>query len=546
MAMSSYSDADLDFCLDNDINVLFSGKHGVGKTHVILEAFRRNNLQFAYFSGSTLDPWVDFVGVPRPVKDEQGRVFLDLVRPKIFVYDQIQAIFIDEYNRSAKKVRNAIMELIQFGTINGHPLRNLKVVWAAINPHDEDGTYDTEELDPAQLDRFQVHIDVPYKPSAAYFTARYGAQASLAATSWWNELPKDIKEKVSPRRLDYALDFFDKGGDINFILPSECNPHKLYLALVDGPMLKRLTEVSDRGDLTAAKAMINEPNAVDCIVKNLNSMPLDFINFWLPLTPQDNIMAIMTKDDRILFAATSLVTKSPPLARMVTSIIRSNDTSVDSWKILATLVSPQPNGDPSIASVVSKTNPYKALLTEYATQDGISADIGAWATYNPFQKLVKAYLYPSPTDEISAECPTLSTRYLKLMMESNEVINGYRSRTSSRDPLFDPLRYKTVYNIMAKSIIYDAAASKVDEDILSNLVDVAGNSANEAFSVVQTVNGGLFKGIDKAKKIKEYISSSKSPRRSRKATPAPLAPLAASSASIKRVPPPIIRPPKPR
>ncbi|MGH2612900.1 MAG: ATP-binding protein, partial [Rhabdochlamydiaceae bacterium] len=79
--------AKLDFWFKNNFNVLFIGKHGVGKTALVNDCFvNRNGLvlgeSFLYFSTPTLDPWVDFVGVPKEVKDENGITYLDLVRPK--------------------------------------------------------------------------------------------------------------------------------------------------------------------------------------------------------------------------------------------------------------------------------------------------------------------------------------------------------------------------------------------------------------------------------------------------------------------------------
>ena len=115
------------------------------------------------------------------------------------VYD----ITVDEYHNFAvdagvfvhnshKKVRNAVMELMQFKSINGKKFKNLRIVWAAINPEDED-EYDVERLDPAQKDRFHISLDIPYKPDLDYFTRVYSEDTARAAISWWNELPDEIK-----------------------------------------------------------------------------------------------------------------------------------------------------------------------------------------------------------------------------------------------------------------------------------------------------------------------------------------------------------------
>ena len=69
--------------LDLELNVLFRGLHGVGKTEVIKDVMNaRYGNNWRYFSASTLDPWVDLIGTPRPVTKD-GKEFLDLIRPKL-------------------------------------------------------------------------------------------------------------------------------------------------------------------------------------------------------------------------------------------------------------------------------------------------------------------------------------------------------------------------------------------------------------------------------------------------------------------------------
>ena len=119
-------DAKLDFWINKNYNVLFIGKHGVGKTSMVKDAFNRAGLNWMYFSASTMDPWVDFVGCPKEIHKDDGTSYLDMVRPKQFHDDEVEALFFDEYNRSHKKVRNAVMELIQFKSINGRKYNNLR------------------------------------------------------------------------------------------------------------------------------------------------------------------------------------------------------------------------------------------------------------------------------------------------------------------------------------------------------------------------------------------------------------------------------------
>lgn len=213
--------------LKNNFNVLLEGPHGVGKTAVIKKLFEDMGLKWKYFSASTMDPWVDFIGVPKSVKDKNGQETLELIKPKDFANDEVEAIFFDEFNRAPAKVMNAVMELIQFKSINGKKFNNLKVIWAAINPHDENNTYQVQDLDPATKDRFHIFIKVPAELDAGYLLKTHGSLAK-PFIKWWNELPNEIKTNVSPRRVDYAIGIHTVGGDLKDCLPKDSNIAKLY------------------------------------------------------------------------------------------------------------------------------------------------------------------------------------------------------------------------------------------------------------------------------------------------------------------------------
>jgi hypothetical protein len=207
----------------NKFNVLLSGRHGVGKTEIIKSVF--NELygdRWAYFSASTMDAWVDFIGVPKPIERKDGSVVLGLIKPERFADDKVEALFFDEFNRAPAKVRNAVMELIQFKSINGKKFNNLKVVWAAINPSDEGDYFDVEDLDAAQEDRFEIQIDMPYKLSEKYFDEMYGYKAK-PFMEWWKSLDKEIQYLISPRRLDSAIRVHSVKGRLEDCLPKKSN-----------------------------------------------------------------------------------------------------------------------------------------------------------------------------------------------------------------------------------------------------------------------------------------------------------------------------------
>ena len=235
--MTKNIDQILQHAIDNGMNVLLKGGHGVGKTAMVQARFEAAGFKWKYYSASTMDPWVDFIGVPKEKTDADGTTYLDLVRPRDLAHDEVEAIFFDELNRSHKKIRNAVMELIQFKSINGKRFKNLKIVWAAINPDDEEGTYDVEKLDPAQIDRFQIHIDVPNEPNASWFKKTFGSQCERAV-KWWGTLEDKVKALVSPRRLEYALQVLNSQGDPRCVLDARANVSNFISTMAKGDPLE--------------------------------------------------------------------------------------------------------------------------------------------------------------------------------------------------------------------------------------------------------------------------------------------------------------------
>jgi len=289
----------LDFWFQNKRNVLFVGKHGVGKTSVVKGCFERNGLvhgdTYLYFSASTLDPWVDLVGVPFKKTNEDGTECLDLVRPAALANGKIVAIFFDEFNRSPKKVRNAVMELMQFKSINGLVFPNLKCVWAAINPDDDD-TYDVEKIDPAQKDRFHVIKEFEYKPDRNFFISRFGTDSGSAAIEWWNDLPDTEKDKVTPRRLEYALDEWEKGGLVSDILPVSSGVNKLIQSLRNGPIEQKIRKIIDAKDVIAAKAFLANDNNFHAAIKFILDDE-ELLLFFAPVMPKEKITSLMSEND---------------------------------------------------------------------------------------------------------------------------------------------------------------------------------------------------------------------------------------------------------
>lgn len=267
-------------------NVIFRGRHGVGKTAIIDGVFKDAGLKWMYFSASTLDPWVDFVGIPRVVTDANGREIVRVVRPEFIEYDQVEAIFFDEFNRAPDKVINATMELLQFKRINGHQLKNLKVIWAAINPEDEEDTYSVNKLDPAHIDRFQVQIDVPFKVDEEFFLAKY-PKVGKVFIDWWKDIATEIRYSVSPRRLDYAADAYQNGCRLEDFLPKESNVKKLRDMLKSMPFLEKIQAVKSEAEAIEFLRDINNTTKMLEMIKSSESTAIDFFRKYGANVPKE-------------------------------------------------------------------------------------------------------------------------------------------------------------------------------------------------------------------------------------------------------------------
>lgn len=194
--------------IEEGLNILITGQAGTGKTTMLQAAVKNLGWRMKYYSTATLDPLADLIGIPVP---DRGRQTVDYYRPRDL--DKADVVFFDELNRADLMVLNAVFEIIQFRSINGEKLDNLKCVVAAINPV-EDG-YATRELDTALKDRFDLYLESDPNPSPEYFQKRYGDEYATAGLRLYQEY-QELRESgqplgyFSPRRLDKMLAIYQK------------------------------------------------------------------------------------------------------------------------------------------------------------------------------------------------------------------------------------------------------------------------------------------------------------------------------------------------
>lgn len=189
----------IDTYIDHKLNVLVSGLHGVGKSYSLMAEAEARGLTMKYYSCATLDPFTDLVGVPYPSEDFTN---LKMVRPREI--DEAQVIFFDEMNRAQDaKTLNAILEIVQFHTINGELLPNLQFVWGAVNPAGSD--YQVLDMDPALVDRFDIYLDLKPRIDVTYLVGvGVDKKVADALATWYNSRLSNNQENnyISPRRME--------------------------------------------------------------------------------------------------------------------------------------------------------------------------------------------------------------------------------------------------------------------------------------------------------------------------------------------------------
>ncbi|NLF17882.1 MAG: AAA domain-containing protein [Lentisphaerae bacterium] len=207
----------LETAIRSGLNVLIEGAHGCGKTSAVRLAAEAMGLRLKYFSASTLDPFVDLVGLPVPSVGADGRLLISYHR-NAEVLD-CEVLFFDELNRAHSKTLNAVLEIIQFHTLNGEALPRLRAVIAACNPPEP--RYQVERLDPALIDRFHLWLEFTAGPDKGWFEQQFGA-VGKALCAWYKaDLDEAQRQAVSPRKLEHMAMLIKAGLDPKLSLSSE-------------------------------------------------------------------------------------------------------------------------------------------------------------------------------------------------------------------------------------------------------------------------------------------------------------------------------------
>lgn len=264
--------------MDLAITPLISGKHGIGKSQMIKSIASDLHGTCITIEGGTLKEG-EITGLPYQYKDEKGnvgfrflpyyaveriqkeekRLFLsgknleeaidnlagdenrysnndispqekiDLllkgkVRPVIF--------FIDEINRTENTVYKELMKILLTRSVNGYVFPWWVFFVGAMNPSTQNSVYATNEMDPAQLDRFlKIKVGDDAKQWVKYASASHISDSIISfikenpkcLSSDDKELDDEEKPTPSPRGWDMADTILKSEPLLRFFFTKEEN-----------------------------------------------------------------------------------------------------------------------------------------------------------------------------------------------------------------------------------------------------------------------------------------------------------------------------------
>ena len=132
--------------------VLLRGRHGIGKSQVVYQLAANAGLPVIERRASQMTEG-DLVGLP---SIEGNRTTFNPPDWFKVACEEPVCLFLDEVDRATLEVRQGIFELTDSRKLNGHYLHEDTIIFAALNGGEHGESYQVNEMDPAELDRWSV------------------------------------------------------------------------------------------------------------------------------------------------------------------------------------------------------------------------------------------------------------------------------------------------------------------------------------------------------------------------------------------------------
>jgi hypothetical protein len=324
---------------------LFVGAPGIAKSSEVQRWARENDyvlvdIRLAYFEGPEL------TGFPTVVTIDGKQIEVRAI-PEFWPRgDKKALILLEEPNRGTTMAMNTLMQILTDRRIHTYELPKNAILCGAMNP--EGASYDTNTMDSALLNRFQV-FNVEYdKEGFISYMKDKGYHKDIVKfieTGLWEYLsPEKVKKGdkyVSPRTwhaLDSAWKHCEKDSTLRDKVAESVlgfTIGRVFLAAVDGVSVVFASELLDEGKRSSALKRLKE-NAdssnyqagsvvATCkdIVRHAEEFKIDLVYEVVMVLPSDVSISLVkdlefeTKDFNIL---KDLVSKYPDVKKKLRSV----------------------------------------------------------------------------------------------------------------------------------------------------------------------------------------------------------------------------------
>lgn len=210
-------------------NPLFVGPAGLGKSQIVQQWAKRNNLPFldiraAYFEAP------DMIGFPSIERDENSRARTVHNLPDIWPTNGKGIVLLEEPNRGTNSIMNTMMQILTDRKVHKYDLPPGWIIVGCMNPESEE--YEVNTMDTALKDRFEFfHIEYNKEDFVRYMRDNKwdrGIVDFVDAGVWLYKEPENISKNagskyISPRtlsKLNAAIQagISDNNGEFNLDL----------------------------------------------------------------------------------------------------------------------------------------------------------------------------------------------------------------------------------------------------------------------------------------------------------------------------------------
>lgn len=132
--------------------VMIRGRHGIGKSELVYQYAKRVNLPVVERRASQMTEG-DLVGLPVVNGDSTSWNPPDWYKQAC---NEPVVLFMDEIDRATTEVRQGFFQLADSRALNGHKLHPDTILFAAVNGGIHGASYQVNDMDPAELDRWTV------------------------------------------------------------------------------------------------------------------------------------------------------------------------------------------------------------------------------------------------------------------------------------------------------------------------------------------------------------------------------------------------------